>query len=148
MSHLRPARSRRPSPLMAALCTALLLLAGLLRGLVVCTPDDGASHIEFAHAEGQCCGHDAHAESHGDAPACESLRDDATCDHFDLAIPFAPSPQPDVHELPDDAPAIATLPLEVSTPKPRASAERRPPATGPPRPSSLLRQRRTVVLLI
>ena len=148
------ASARRPSLTMAAVCTALLVLAGLLRGVVVCSTHDGDSHLAFAHAEGTCCHHDHGADAHvllqhdGDELPRDAQRSDGICEHLELGIPLAPGPQPDAHELPDDAPPVATLPLDLDATTRCASATRRPPATGPPRPSSLLRQRRTVVLLI
>ena len=104
--------------------------------------------VELAHAKGHClCEHE-------DAPGPDEGTD---LDHphgdcTDLPLPdhLAPAashqgPASDQVDDPPDAPTVALLPAR---PEDRAPPSWLVYATGPPRPDSLLRLRRSVVLLL
>ena len=128
---------------MAWLCVALLMLIGFARPLVLCTPEHGATHIEFAHEEGDCC------SLPGELPAPtggDSLRADPICEHVDLAIDVAPSPQPDGMGQQDEPDATTPFEPECAPRNGVETARLHPTARRPPRPTRLLAERRTIVL--
>ncbi len=148
-----PPRTLRFCRTVAALAMLVLLL-GLPRWLVSCSGGDvhGPSHIEFAHAPGECCAH-GHAHRADVSPPHDhgTLITNATanpnCEHTEFAIELAP-----VERTPATAPplvlgiagrehaSLGTLAAPAVT--------RLPKATGPPRPHPQLLLRTTTLLLL
>jgi hypothetical protein len=150
-----PAIRRDASSRLARWLGVIAVLSAIaLRPLVLCTGDDGATHIEFAHAEGACCDHEAHGHVQsapdgdtGDSDTGEpAAQADPSCSNIALAVDVAPAPRPDSPKPPAPEPTVApaTTP-HLELPDHRAPTAH-PPTTGPPRPRRFLRQHATVVL--
>ena len=151
---MKPTRSfairRDASPRLARWLGVIAVLAAIaLRPLVLCTGDDGRTHIEFAHAEGECCDHEAHrqfAPPNDDDAGDPAADADPWCSHVALAVDVAPAPQPYSPRAPAPEPTAAHAATpDLELPDHRAPSAH-PPATGPPRPRAFLRRHATVVL--
>lgn len=149
------------------LCVVLLLCAGLSQRLVLCTSDDGVTHLEFAHAEGACCAHAHAARQHpggGASHAVDASSDtshaadassdtphndgDPTCSHVAFAIVLQTAPRRDAVGAPHGPLAHDVPPAPEPPRTPLPAARPRPSNTDPPRPRPFLARHAHTVLLL
>ena len=144
-------RSRTLTSWLVALAMAVVL-SGLPRLLVVCSNSEANWHVEWVHAEGDCCEHDHASASHeapGDplAPTAPRATGNFECEHLEFAAELSTPP----HVVKFAATAALTAWLDAAQfTDSRAPSDRRrhPSATGPPRPDDRLRLRATTLLLL
>ncbi len=129
-----------------------IVVSGLPRLLVVCSAGDGRAHVEWLHAPGACCEHDA---AHGGGPSRDdgvqgdqdALAANPHCEHLGFASELGAPPKGGTPTA--AAAAAAWLPPTVAVVAPPTTLRRGPPqATGPPRPDGRLRLRATTLLLL
>lgn len=144
----------------AIACLALCVLGlGLPRFLLLCTPVDGVTHLEFALRPDGCCADHDHAGPH-DPAATEPAADHGSrgqpdavaaaspcdCEHTELGTELSRLPRFVMPDACSQQPLCGLATALDRFPKGEPEPRLRPPSTGPPRPERRTEQLTSTVL--